>query len=61
MSELEVLGALLVKSMGGSRQNEKLEAALDSAGKSITNELRKKQYELWEKLGEPTFVLSGDS
>ena len=60
MSELEILGALLVKSMGGSRKNEKLEAALDSAGKTITTELRKKQYELWDELGGPTFVLLGD-
>ncbi|MEK0324247.1 MAG: hypothetical protein QQN63_00955 [Nitrosopumilus sp.] len=53
MTKLEVLGALLCKSMANHGGNE-LAEYLKEVG-AVSEDLDKAQYKLWEELGGPLF------
>lgn len=57
MNKLELLGALLVKSLDyeAKDENPALAKVIDSADLDITDNLIEAQFKLWRSLGKPAF------
>ncbi|MEK0324248.1 MAG: hypothetical protein QQN63_00960 [Nitrosopumilus sp.] len=57
MNDLELLGALVVKSIVHIDLNPALAKFFDRAGSQLTPELKAEQHRLWKALGRPAFAL----